>query len=64
MIFFIYLTVYPKVQVNNITGYRFTPDESVFASVEKNPDNMCFCPSGPPCAPNGLFNVSLCQFGN
>uniref|UniRef100_A0A336MNJ0 Scavenger receptor class B member 1 n=2 Tax=Culicoides sonorensis TaxID=179676 RepID=A0A336MNJ0_CULSO len=46
----------------NITGYRFTPDEMVFASVDKNPDNLCFCPSGPPCAPNGLFNVSLCQY--
>jgi scavenger receptor class B protein 1 len=47
---------------NNITGYRFTPDEMVFASVDKNPDNMCFCPAGPPCAPHGLFNVSLCQY--
>lgn len=47
----------------NITGYRFTPPENVFASPDKNPENMCYCPAGPPCAPNGLFNVSLCQFG-
>lgn len=48
---------------NNVPGYRFTPTEDVFASVEKNPDNMCYCPAGPPCAPHGFFNVSACQFG-
>ncbi|XP_055707249.1 scavenger receptor class B member 1 isoform X1 [Phlebotomus papatasi] len=47
---------------NNVPGYRFTPTEDVFASVEKNPDNMCYCPAGPPCAPHGFFNVSACQF--
>jgi CD36 family len=46
-----------------IPGYRFTPSPDVFASVEKNPENMCYCPGGPPCAPHGLFNVSLCQYG-
>lgn len=46
-----------------ISAYRFTPSPDVFASVEKNPDNLCYCPSGPPCAPHGLFNVSLCQYG-
>lgn len=48
---------------NNVLGYRFTPAETVFGSIEKNPDNVCFCPAGPPCAPHGMFNVSLCQFG-
>lgn len=47
-----------------VPGYRFTPNLDVFASVDRNPENMCFCPSGPPCAPNGLFNVSACQYGN
>lgn len=47
---------------DNVMGYRFTPDVNVFASVDRNPENMCFCPAGPPCAPNGLFNVSLCQY--
>lgn len=47
----------------DVPGYRFTPPKDVFASVDKNPENMCFCPHGPPCAPNGLFNVSLCQYG-
>lgn len=46
-----------------VLGYRFTPALDVFASVDRKPDNMCFCPAGPPCAPNGLFNVSLCQYG-
>lgn len=48
---------------NDVPGFRFTPDENVFASVENNPDNDCFCPGGPPCAPHGFFNVSLCQYG-
>lgn len=47
----------------NVTGYRFTPPLSVFADVESHPENMCFCPAGQPsCSPNGLFNVSLCQY--
>ncbi|XP_053683275.1 scavenger receptor class B member 1 isoform X1 [Sabethes cyaneus] len=47
---------------NGVQGYRFTPSPTVFASVDINKENMCFCPAGPPCAPNGLFNVSLCQY--
>uniref|UniRef100_A0A0A9YZJ9 Scavenger receptor class B member 1 n=1 Tax=Lygus hesperus TaxID=30085 RepID=A0A0A9YZJ9_LYGHE len=46
----------------HVQGFRFSPPEDVFAEIEKNPDNECFCPSGPPCAPHGLFNVSLCQY--
>ncbi|XP_048487843.1 scavenger receptor class B member 1 isoform X2 [Plutella xylostella] len=42
-----------------VSGYRFTPPEDVFADSEAN---KCYCPAGPPCAPNGLFNVSLCQY--
>jgi scavenger receptor class B, member 1 len=56
------LSVQVRVK-HDVQGYRFTPDESVFASVEKNPDNLCYCPAGPPCAPHGFFNVSACQFG-
>lgn len=58
--------VYEKeVQIKqSIVGYRFTPPENVFSDVERNPENMCFCPAGQPsCSPNGLFNVSLCQYG-
>lgn len=45
-----------------VHGYRFTPPENVFAEPAVNPENDCFCPSGPPCAPHGLFNVSFCQY--
>nr|CAD7402578.1 unnamed protein product [Timema cristinae] len=45
-----------------VKGYRFSPPTNVFGEVSKNPENDCFCPTGPPCAPNGLFNVSLCQY--
>ncbi|KAL4711240.1 hypothetical protein ACJJTC_019081 [Scirpophaga incertulas] len=44
---------------SGVEGYRFTPPEDVFAD---NEHNKCYCPAGPPCAPNGLFNVSLCQY--
>uniref|UniRef100_A0A2H1W0Z7 Scavenger receptor class B member 1 n=1 Tax=Spodoptera frugiperda TaxID=7108 RepID=A0A2H1W0Z7_SPOFR len=48
-----------EVTIDGIQGYRYTPPEDVFANDEHN---RCFCPAGPPCAPNGLFNVSLCQY--
>ncbi|KAF2883403.1 hypothetical protein ILUMI_22766 [Ignelater luminosus] len=47
---------------DGVPSYRFTPPLDVFGSVTENPDNLCFCPHGPPCSPSGLFNVSLCQF--
>jgi hypothetical protein len=47
----------------DVLGYRFSPPTNVFADIEHNPENECFCPNGPPCAPNGLFNVSACQYG-
>ncbi|XP_018567458.1 scavenger receptor class B member 1 isoform X2 [Anoplophora glabripennis] len=50
------------VASSDIPAYRFTPPKNVFGSVEENPDNACFCPQGPPCAPSGFFNVSLCQY--
>ncbi|KAF4519649.1 hypothetical protein B566_EDAN004986 [Ephemera danica] len=45
-----------------VPGYRFSPPLNVFGDLEHNPDNACYCPQGPPCAPNGLFNVSACQY--
>ncbi|XP_037929819.1 scavenger receptor class B member 1-like [Teleopsis dalmanni] len=46
-----------------IRGFRFSPPSNVFNDMESNPDNACFCPGGPEsCPPNGLFNVSLCQY--
>uniref|UniRef100_A0A0C9R2F4 Scavenger receptor class B member 1 n=1 Tax=Fopius arisanus TaxID=64838 RepID=A0A0C9R2F4_9HYME len=45
-----------------VPGYRFTPPKDVFTSPDKKPSQSCFCPGGPPCAPEGTFNVSLCQY--
>lgn len=47
---------------NEVPAFRFSPPKNVFASVEQNPDNACYCPQGPPCTPSGFFNVSLCQY--
>ena len=35
----------------------------MFENPALTPENDCFCPHGPPCNPNGLLNVSLCQYG-
>ncbi|KAL0281385.1 UNVERIFIED_CONTAM: hypothetical protein PYX00_002386 [Menopon gallinae] len=51
-----------QVQASGLDAFRFTPTPDVFAEISQNPENDCFCPAGPPCAPHGLFNVSLCQF--
>lgn len=45
-----------------VPGYRFVPPTDVFSSPSKVPERQCFCPAGPPCAPEGTFNASLCQY--
>lgn len=58
--------VYEKEVITkaDVIGFRFTPPQNVFADIQNYPENTCYCPAGPPsCAPNGLFNVSLCQYG-
>ncbi|XP_020294753.1 scavenger receptor class B member 1 [Pseudomyrmex gracilis] len=50
------------IAAGGIPGYRFSPPTDVFTSVENKASQQCYCPSGPPCAPEGTFNVSLCQF--
>ncbi|KAL7288548.1 hypothetical protein TKK_0017290 [Trichogramma kaykai] len=45
-----------------VPGFRFVPAIDVFSSPQRVPSQQCFCPSGPPCAPEGTFNVSLCQY--
>lgn len=50
------------VAAGGVPGYRFSPPKNVFTSVENLPSQKCFCPAGPPCAPEGTFNVSLCQY--
>lgn len=46
----------------DVPGYRFVPPEDVFAAPSRIQSQQCFCPAGPPCAPEGTFNVSLCQY--
>ncbi|XP_025075063.1 scavenger receptor class B member 1 [Pogonomyrmex barbatus] len=50
------------IAAGGIPGYRFSPPTNVFTSVENLPSQQCYCPAGPPCAPEGTFNVSLCQY--
>lgn len=45
-----------------VPGYRFTPPKDVFAAPDRVAAQQCFCPEGPPCAPEGTFNASLCQY--
>ncbi|XP_017882563.1 scavenger receptor class B member 1 isoform X1 [Ceratina calcarata] len=45
-----------------VPGYRFVPASNAFASPSRLESQRCFCPAGPPCAPEGTFNVSLCQY--
>jgi len=52
------------VQHQGVRTLRFTPPEDVFDNVDTKPENMCYCVGGPPCAPKGLFNISVCQFGS
>ncbi|XP_043221777.1 lysosome membrane protein 2-like isoform X1 [Amphibalanus amphitrite] len=53
-----------EVLHSGVRALRFTPPENVFDSVDTNPENMCYCVGGPPCAPKGLFNISVCQYGS
>ncbi|CAK9832022.1 Scavenger receptor class B member 1 [Anthophora retusa] len=48
--------------VGDVPGYRFVPSNEAFASPSRFESQRCFCPAGPPCAPEGTFNASLCQY--
>jgi len=48
---------------DGITASLYTPDDDTLASAEQNPDNKCFCPEYEDCAPEGLQNISPCQYG-
>ncbi|XP_043529819.1 scavenger receptor class B member 1 isoform X1 [Frieseomelitta varia] len=45
-----------------VPGYRFVPAKDAFASPSRLESQRCFCPAGPPCAPEGTFNASLCLY--
>ncbi|GAB1862064.1 Scavenger receptor class b member 1 [Camponotus japonicus] len=50
------------IAAGGIPGYRFSPPTNVFTSEKNLPSQKCYCPAGPPCAPEGTFNVSQCQY--
>ncbi|KAG5889692.1 hypothetical protein JTB14_010030 [Gonioctena quinquepunctata] len=50
------------VTKHGISADLFTPPETIFESVDKYPDNKCYCPANEYCPPKGLQNISPCQF--
>ncbi|XP_064114979.1 lysosome membrane protein 2-like isoform X1 [Macrobrachium nipponense] len=58
------LTFAGDIEQYGIISKRFAPPKDVFADVDKNPNNDCFCVDGPPCLGGGLFNISACKFGS
>ncbi|XP_076065666.1 lysosome membrane protein 2-like [Oratosquilla oratoria] len=55
------LVYWHDVEKFGVRGYRFSPPPDVFAYVKDNPENMCYCVDGPPCAGGGVFNISACM---
>ncbi|KAL3270637.1 hypothetical protein HHI36_021168 [Cryptolaemus montrouzieri] len=47
---------------HGIRADKYAPPDNVFETVEKNPDNKCYCPGNEFCPPKGLQNISPCQF--
>jgi len=58
------LTFLKDTEKYGIKGYRFSPPANVFADVEENPANECYCLGGPPCLGGGVFNASACLSGS
>ncbi|RZF33843.1 hypothetical protein LSTR_LSTR008966 [Laodelphax striatellus] len=42
-------------------GY-YTPDDAMFDNSDNHTANKCFCPGVDKCPPNGLQNISPCQY--
>lgn len=62
--FFNYNTMlYIMILILGIPADIFTPADNLFETVEKIPENKCFCPGTEFCPPKGLQNISPCQYG-
>lgn len=48
---------------DGITVGRYTPDDNAFTYSDRNSNNKCFCPGRQKCPPDGLQDISPCQFG-
>ncbi|XP_050299903.1 scavenger receptor class B member 1-like isoform X2 [Anthonomus grandis grandis] len=49
-------------QKHGISYDLFTSADDIFESVDKKPDNKCYCPGNEYCPPKGLQNISPCQY--
>ncbi|KAK9496593.1 hypothetical protein O3M35_013127 [Rhynocoris fuscipes] len=47
---------------NGVTVGRYTPDDNMLTSGDRYKDNKCFCPGRQSCPPDGLQDISPCQF--
>ncbi|CAH1164763.1 unnamed protein product [Phaedon cochleariae] len=47
---------------HGISADLYTPTDNIFESVDKYPENKCYCPGNEFCPPKGLQNISPCQF--
>ncbi|XP_073996900.1 scavenger receptor class B member 1-like isoform X2 [Rhodnius prolixus] len=47
---------------DGITVGRYTPDDNAFTYSDRNSNNKCFCPGRQKCPPDGLQDISPCQF--
>ncbi|XP_015836616.1 scavenger receptor class B member 1 isoform X2 [Tribolium castaneum] len=50
------------VTKHGISADLYTPADSMFETVMKEPNNKCYCPNNEFCPPKGLQNISPCQF--
>ncbi|VEN62054.1 unnamed protein product [Callosobruchus maculatus] len=51
-----------SVSKHGIAADLFTPADTTFESVDKYPENKCYCPGNEFCPPRGLQNISPCQY--
>lgn len=47
---------------DGITAGYYTPDDNLLETVDKNPDNACFCEDNTECTIKGLQYIGPCQF--
>lgn len=51
------------IALPGISADLYIPPKQTFESVDKYPDNKCFCPGNEMCPPRGLQSISPCQYG-
>lgn len=47
---------------DGITAGYYTPDDNLLETVDKNPENSCFCEDNTNCTIKGLQYIGPCQF--